>query len=49
MSLEEQKLSVMVSIAQSLQSISNELIRLNDKLDKLTFHDALSIVDLQKL
>jgi len=47
--LEADQAQAIISIAQSLKSISNELIQLNEKLEKLTYRDALAIVDLTKV
>jgi hypothetical protein len=47
--LEVNQANAIISIAQSLKSISNELIQLNQKLEKLTYRDALAVVDLTKV
>lgn len=36
-------------ITVSLAKIAHELKRLNDKLDKWTYHDAVSIIDVGKV
>jgi hypothetical protein len=47
--MEASQSKAILSIADSLKSISNEFIRLNEKLDKVVYRDAIAVVDLTKV